>query len=664
MPTVLNLHPGQSLPPTVAVGLSAPKIRLQSALIVALVWVLTAIASKTAMAGNSPAGYASPFLSAKLAPTTPAFAGFAVDSLGRGQSLDNVILEKNLPAGSNVLREAGNRVFRYTRRLAAGTEAEIWRVSFTSNSITLHSQYVPGIAVPPFLLLIDQKKNHATVLGRLLSGELKVGTPCVLHLPDHGTFRITASVTNAAIEYDARRRQPENFVRLAFPPADRQQGAVDYSMQVTLIYPPWPGLAENPRYDGFRRDFLNLIQLQPRLQTLANNSSSDACGFCFWEYAELARLAPPLAAGLTVNDLVRVSLDRVLAGGLTYGQVGYRGTPQFPEAAAWSPKVDSLDLLPSLLIAAGRYVESSGDRAWGEKQFSQLAGLGRQMLAEDHDGNGLIEYSLSGNAGSWQPGERPANWWDTIGFGHEDAYANALAYRACRLMSRLAAELGRPVEEKRFSAAADKIRAAYVPAFYNAQTGVLAGWKSADGKLHDYWFTFVNGLAISFGLVDQPRANAIMDRLLKKMNEVGCRRFEFGLPGNLIPIRREDYTDLRRRYGGPERADGSDAFQVYENGGATACHAYWMIKALYQLGRVADARRIFYPLLNSFSAGGFQGFGANGLSRDWRDWQGGCHGYEGYLSDGYLALLAVEDDLNAAQREAICKGPGLNSVGN
>jgi hypothetical protein len=89
-----------------------------------------------------------------------------------------------------------------------------------------------------------------------------------------------------------------------------------------------------------------------------------------------------------------------------------------------------------------------------------------------------------------------------------------------------------------------------------------------------------------------------------------------------------------------------------------------MIKALYQLGRVADARRIFYPLLNSFSAGGFQGFGANGLSRDWRDWQGGCHGYEGYLSDGYLALLAVEDDLNAAQREAICKGPGLNSVGN
>ena len=35
------------------------------------------------------------------------------------------------------------------------------------------------------------------------------------------------------------------------------------------------------------------------------------------------------------------------------------------------------------------------------------------------------------------------------------------------------------------------------------------------------------------------------------------------------------------------------------------------------------------------------------MSRDWRKWDGECNGYEGYLSDGYLALLAVEDDLKA-----------------
>ena len=34
-----------------------------------------------------------------------------------------------------------------------------------------------------------------------------------------------------------------------------------------------------------------------------------------------------------------------------------------------------------------------------------------------------------------------------------------------------------------------------------------------------------------------------MDRLLAKMKEVGHTHFEYGLPGNLIPIRREDYVD-------------------------------------------------------------------------------------------------------------------------
>lgn len=179
---------------------------------------------------------------------------------------------------------------------------------------------------------------------------------------------------------------------------------------------------------------------------------------------------------------------------------------------------------------------------------------------------------------------------------------------------------------------------------------MLAGWKSADGELHDYWFTFINGMAVSFGLVEDKQANAIMDHLLRKMDEVGYQRFDLGLPGNLVPVRRADYTDLRRRFGGSDREDGSDGFQIYENGGATHCHAYWLVKALYQLGRVNDARRIYYPMLRSFAAGDFQGFDVGGQSKDWRTWQGEGRGYEGYLSDGYLALLAVEDDVNAGQK--------------
>jgi hypothetical protein len=179
---------------------------------------------------------------------------------------------------------------------------------------------------------------------------------------------------------------------------------------------------------------------------------------------------------------------------------------------------------------------------------------------------------------------------------------------------------------------------------------VLAGWKSADGKLHDYWFTFINGMAISFGLVEERTANAIMDRMLNKMREVGYDRFELGLPGNLVPVRKGDYTDSRIRWGGATLEDGSDGFQIYVNGGATHCGTYWTVKALYALGRVDDARRIYRPMLQSFATGDFQGFGENGMSKDWRTWKGACNGYEGYLADGYLALLAVEDDVKASRK--------------
>jgi hypothetical protein len=73
----------------------------------------------------------------------------------------------------------------------------------------------------------------------------------------------------------------------------------------------------------------------------------------------------------------------------------------------------------------------------------------------------------------------------------------------------------------------------------------------------------------------------------------------------------------------------------------------YTVKALYQLGRIEDARRIFRPMLAGYARGEFQGFGENGKSRDWRDWKGGCHGYEGLLVDNYYALLAVFDDVKS-----------------
>jgi hypothetical protein len=443
---------------------------------------------------------------------------------------------------------------------------------------------------------------------------------------------------------------------------------VEYRLDVAAIYPALPQIEGDARFDGFRRGFLNIFQVNPRVQMLANNSASDPCSFTLYLYSEMALRAPPLADGLTCLDLVRMTLDRYLAGATGYGQVGYACTPMDADLVAWRTPWTSLDTYPSLLIAACNYVEGAKDFVWAKANYSRLAKWGHDMLATDKDGNGLIEYPSTGNFND-RPREnrRPANWWDTINFGHEDAYANALAYHACREFARLAAQTENADDAKFFNAAADKLRAAYAPAFLNPKTGVLAGWRSADGALHDYWFTFVQGTAITYGLVDKPLANSIMDRLLQKMREVGYTNFSLGLPGNLVPVAKGDYILQHSpppRFGEPPLDDGSDGFQYYENGGATGCFAWFTVKALYQLGRTDDARRIFFPMLAGYAAGNFQGFDTNGMSRDWRDWHGGGHGYEGLLVDNYLPLVAVFDFVGKSNFLSINSINGAGSVRN
>ncbi len=598
------------------------------------------------------------YLAVGLSSAAPSFTRFAVDSLGQGK------LEQN-----PVMAETNTAVLAGLELTAASVYAvngkPVWTVACGVKSVVLSSDYTEGVAVPPFTLTFDQKKNHATLLGLMKPGHRRMTLPCVLHLPDMGSLRITGNVPGLALEYDARRFVRPAYVRIAFPSATAERRRVEYRLEVTAIHPAVPGIEKNPLYDGFRRNWLNIFQVNPRIQMLANNAASDACSFTLFEYADLAVHTPPLADGLTALDLVRMTLDRYLAGVKGYGQVGYACTPTDADLVPWKTQWTSLDTLPSLLISACHYAKGSGDAAWARENYGALAAWGREMFASDKDGNGLIEYPGTGNYGDRPLADRrPSNWWDCINFGHEDAFANALAYRAATLFAELARQLKHDADALFFADKAAKLREAYAPAFLNPATGMLAGWRSADGRLHDYGFTYVQGMAITFGLLDDKTANSVMDRLLAKMEEVGYTRFEIGLPGNLVPVKKGDYVEHDTPpevHGVPRLEDGSDGFQFYENGGTSGCWTYYTVKALYRLGRVGDARRIFHPMLQGYACGEFQGFGANGMSRDWRDWKGGCHGYEGLLVDNYHALLAVMDDVAvpAAVKPAARRAPPL-----
>ena len=594
----------------------------------------------------APPDYQSPFQAIGLSRTTPAFTWFAVDSLGQGKVTQNPILAETNTTATLGLKLDTN--FTYTLN-----NKPIWRITCTDKVLTLRSDFVVGAELPPFTLTFNQKANHATLLGLMKPGERRMALPCVLHLPDMGSVRITSATAGTMLDYDARRRVTTPFVSVVFPAATPQQPHIEYQLEVTAIYPRLPGIDGDVRYDGFRRDWLNIFQVNPRLQMLANNAASDPCAFTLFEYSSLARHTPPLAEGLTCLDLVRMTLDRYIAGATGYGQAGYGPGSSGADIIGWATPWTSLDSLPSFLIAACDYAEGAPDLPWARANYAKLRAWGHEMLASDKDGDGLLKYPGTGNFGDRPLRERrPSNWWDTINFGHEDAFANALAYRAAAMFAKLAHELDQADDAQFFSEKAAKLRAAYAPTFLNPATGLLAGWKSADGQLHDYGFTFVQGVAITYGLLDDKTANAVMDHLLAKMQAVGYTNFALGLPGNLVPIKQGDYVHENtppERFGEPRREDGSDGFQFYENGGATGCWAYYTIKALYQLGRITEARRILHPMLEGYARGEFQGFGANGMSRDWRDWQGGGHGYEGLLVDNYQTLLAVLDDVKAGK---------------
>jgi hypothetical protein len=265
----------------------------------------------------------------------------------------------------------------------------------------------------------------------------------VLYLPEQGSLRIEAlSRQPVRLGYDAHRKG-KGYVEVTFPAATESNPSIAYTFTVTAIYPGLPGIASDPRYDGFRRNFLNIFQVQAEDGVLANHAASDPCAFVQHMYSEVARYAPPLANGLTTMDLERMSLDRYLAGDLAYGMPGYQ---MFDGEAGGDGgfKTFSADSYPSMLVAAGDYVEVTHDTAWLNKNYKGLRAWTDAMLATDTNGDGLVKYYASGNAGSWtlkpdgEPVLRPSNWWDTIGFGYEDAYSNALAYHALEMMAEMA----------------------------------------------------------------------------------------------------------------------------------------------------------------------------------------------------------------------------------
>ena len=590
--------------------------------------------AQDAGAENPPFHFASEHIQVELSRSAPELLSLNIDGLGKALRGANILSANRNEGGYQASSTTSGEALRveYRTATAASNTPAGWTFEFSASKMVLTTEWSADFAPACMVLHFNLNQVHSTALG-LFSHDGLLATPALLHFPGQGSMRLTSSVPEIGLTYSSDR--PRQSAMLSLPGADFVHKRIVYTFDVTAIHPDVPGIAGDPRFDAFRRNWLNALQLNPELQALANNTASDSCAFCYYEFADIAALTPPLAPGLAALDVVRQTLDRMLAGGFAYGM---SVVPDHPTVSS--------DTWPSMVIAAANCVRAGQSDKWLTQNYAGIRGWAESMLATDLSGDGLIKYAVSGNSGIWSSGApkfRPANWWDTIGFGYEDAYANALAYRALGDMAMLAHKAGKAADAARFQSAAEKLRAHYYDRFFDPATGILAGWRSADGELHDYYFLFVNGIAIHYGLVAKPQANAIMDKLMAKMKGVGYDKFNMGLPGNLVSVALKDCVDNRGngRYGCGALPDNTDGFQNYENGGATGAYAFFTLAALYDLGRAEEADAILFPMLEEYGKSGFSARDAKGRSTDWRRWDGTAMGYEGLLTDDYYTMLAV-----------------------
>ncbi|MEQ7006681.1 hypothetical protein ABN028_10775 [Actinopolymorpha sp. B17G11] len=108
---------------------------------------------------------------------------------------------------------------------------------------------------------------------------------------------------------------------------------------------------------------------------------------------------------------------------------------------------------------------------------------------------------------------RPSTYFDQLRSGHQDAWVNAAAYTALLDMARLERLAGKPDQAARYAALAEAFPAKYDKAFWNNASGMYAGWRDAEGNLHDSGYLHVNLEALARGLGDPERARSVFSAM-------------------------------------------------------------------------------------------------------------------------------------------------------
>jgi len=457
--------------------------------------------------------------------------------------------------------------------------------------------------------------------------------PVLFHAPGHGTMMINLLSGEGMCRSDSSR--PLTFMLLELKVGEIPQPEGDYLLPAGKhhlvgelichrhkhqLHPDTPA----PVALALQRCSVTSMTYRADTGTLSNNGCSMHAPLCMDNWSDVATRIGELLPGLLPVDLLRDSLERWLNEGPGYASGGMTGEGEI------HPAEDEYIMTGTAgLLGLAEYLNQCGEREWLHSFAPQIGRQLALMRRRDVDNDGIVEcryrHGISGGH-QWSTG-----WYDVVSFGWKDAFSNALLYRALVLLSGALPRLGKHDLAVDLQEWAKKLKEHYMGAFFNDQTGWLAGWRDRKGVLHDFAFLAVNGAAVCSRVVDGEHSITIIRNLWNEAQRVHLPDPRLGLPGNLWPIPDTDMVELM--HGKP--------MGHYINGGLTHSQSRHFVRALYEVGMTKEGDELLEALCETLADG--TAFGGCGSGVDWHYWDGGPCGYEGLLTDQF-GILAVALD--------------------
>jgi len=260
------------------------------------------------------------------------------------------------------------------------------------------------------------------------------------------------------------------------------------------------------------------------------------------------------------------------------------------------------------LVRRDRAFLDAKDPKTGETILSKARRAMDYQLGTLGGRSGLL--TLPGKEHDGTPESAGTNYWDFWLFGYECAYTNAFFYESLRVMAELEEALGDTARAEELRALRPKVRAAFNDKFWNPATGRYTGWIDAAGVSHDFGFTFVNAMALAFGLPDEAQAAEVLawldgTRTVEGDDSTGADIYAFGFaPRANTRDARHGTPPPVNTWNGALKIEpgGNSAFgKMIQNGGAIFYVSYYDLHGRRRYAGADNAARRFDGIQEEFA---------------------------------------------------------------